>query len=394
MTNEMLFAGVLFSALLLSVIFLIVMSNQSKRAKKIVEEAISEGMKNLFDQQGTEQARADEIQNQKITMLFSQWENRFQSFELGNEQKMENMRNTLKEQLLVIQNENSSKLDQMRKTVDEKLEKTLEDQMKRSFDLVGKRLEQVYHGLGEMKILAEGVGDLKKVLANVKTRGILGEIQLGNILGEILTPDQYDRDVAVIPGSKRVVEFAVKLPGNNHKNVYLPIDSKFPSDAYIALQEAYDTGLKEEVEKAAALLIRRMKQFAKDIQMKYIEPPHTTDFGVLFLPFEGLYAEAVNRGLVEILQREYKISLTGPSTMAAMLNSLQMGFKTLAIQKRSSEVWEILSSVRTEFDKFENVLSATKKRLEQANNELDQLVGVRTRQIQRKLSQLNTEQLP
>ena len=324
-------------------------------------------------------------QNKKILLLFRQMEGRFQTFELGNEQKMENMRVTLKEQLAAIQQDNNQKLEQMRMTVDEKLEKTLNERMNHSFEIVGKRLEQVYHGLGEMRNLAEGVGDLKKVLANVKTRGILGEIQLGSILEEILAPEQYAVNVAVVPESTKVVEFAVRLPGGDDGYVYLPIDSKFPADAYMALQEAKESGDKAREEQAAAALVQRIKLFAKDIQTKYIEPPYTTDFAIMFLPFEGLYAEAVNRGLVEILQREYKVNLTGPSTMAAMLNSLQMGFKTLAIQKRSSEVWELLGSVRTEFDKFEAVLVNTQNRLNQANKELDNLVGVRTRQIQKKL---------
>ena len=324
-------------------------------------------------------------QNKKILLLFQQMEGRLQTFELGNEQKMENMRITLKEQLASIQQDNNMKLEQMRMTVDEKLEKTLNERMNHSFEIVGKRLEQVYHGLGEMKNLAEGVGDLKKVLSNVKTRGILGEIQLGSILEEILAPEQYAVNVAVVPGSNKVVEFAVRLPGGEDGYVYLPIDSKFPADAYMALQEAKESGDKVQEEQAAAALIQRIKLFAKDIQTKYVEPPYTTDFAIMFLPFEGLYAEAVNRGLVEILQREYKVNLTGPSTMAAMLNSLQMGFKTLAIQKRSSEVWELLGSVRTEFDKFEAVLVNTQQRLNQANKELADLVGVRTRQIQRKL---------
>ncbi len=324
-------------------------------------------------------------QNKKILLLFRQLEGRFQSFELGNEQKMENMRITLKEQLASIQQDNNAKLEQMRMTVDEKLEKTLNERMNHSFEIVGKRLEQVYHGLGEMRNLAEGVGDLKKVLSNVKTRGILGEIQLGSILEEILAPEQYETNVSVVPGSTKVVEFAVKLPGGDDGFVYLPIDSKFPVDAYMALQDAQESGDKVLIDQAVAALIQRIKLFAKDIHTKYIEPPYTTDFGIMFLPFEGLYAEAVSRGLVEILQREYKVNLTGPSTMAAMLNSLQMGFKTLAIQKRSSEVWELLGSVRSEFDKFETVLASTQQRLNQANKELDDLVGVRTRQIQRRL---------
>ncbi len=313
-------------------------------------------------------------QSQRILLLFNQLESRFQTLEMSNEQKMDQMRRTMIEQL-----------DQVRGSVNEKLEKTLNERMNQSFNIVGKRLEQVYQGLGEMQTLANGVGDLKRVLGNVKTRGILGEIQLGSILSEIMAPEQYEENVAVVPGSTRVVEFAVKLPGEDGKSVFLPIDSKFPADAYHNLLDAYDTGDKSIVDVAAQQLVQRIRQFAKDIHGKYIESPYTTEYGIMFLPFEGLYAEAVNRGLVEILMREYKVNLAGPSTMAALLNSLQMGFRTLAIQKRSSEVWELLGSVRSEFDKFESVLINTQRRLDQANHELDQLVGVRTRQIQKKL---------
>ena len=240
------------------------------------------------------------------------------------------------------------------------------------------------------KHLAVGVGDLKKVLSNVKTRGILGEIQLSAILSEILSPEQYEENVATKKGSKNVVEFAVKLPSDDDKFIYLPIDSKFPGDTYAALRDAIDEGDKIKIDLAAKALITRIKSEAKDIHDKYIDPPYTTEFAIMFLPFEGLYSEAVNRGLVEILQRDYKVNIAGPSTMAALLNSLQMGFKTLAVQKRSAEVWEILGAVKQEFDKFGDVLEATQQRLDQANKELDKLVGVRTRQIQRKLKDVQT----
>ncbi len=347
--------------------------------------------------------RALTAQNQQMTMVDTHWqqkqdqlqrgvtdsmrqmETRIKSLELMNEQKLDAIRTSMEQRLQYLQEDNNRRLEEMRKTVDEKLQKTLEDTMTQSFRLVNERLEQVYKGLGEMQTLASGVGDLKKVLSNVKTRGILGEIQLGAILEEILTPDQYDVNIATVPGSKAVVEFAVKLPGHDGESVYLPIDSKFPSDAYTALQDAYESGSAEAVQAAAQILMTRIKSFAKDIRDKYIEPPHTTDFAIMFLPFEGLYAEAVNRGLVEILQREYKVNLAGPSTMAALLNSLQMGFRTLAIQKQSSEVWQLLGAVRTEFDKFHEILAMTQTRLDQANKELDKLVGVRTRMICRKL---------
>lgn len=296
----------------------------------------------------------------------------------------------MKTDLIIFKKITIKKLEEMRKTVDERLQQSIEEKMNRSFSLVNERLEQVYKGLGEMQSLAVGVGDLKKVLSNVKTRGILGEIQLSAILSEILSPEQYEENVATKKGSKNVVEFAVKLPSDDDKFIYLPIDSKFPGDTYAALRDAIDEGDKIKIDLAAKALITRIKSEAKDIHDKYIDPPYTTEFAIMFLPFEGLYSEAVNRGLVEILQRDYKVNIAGPSTMAALLNSLQMGFKTLAVQKRSAEVWEILGAVKQEFDKFGDVLEATQQRLDQANKELDKLVGVRTRQIQRKLKDVQT----
>ena len=237
--------------------------------------------------------------------------------------------------------------------------------------------------------------DLKKVLSNVKTRGILGEVQLGAILQEILSPEQYETNIATKKGSRDVVEYAIRLPGDGDTPVYLPIDSKFPGDAYATLQDAYESGNAEEVRLAAATLMARIKSEAKDIQTKYVDPPNTTEFAILFLPFEGLYAEAVNRGLVEELQRSYRVNLAGPSTMAALLNSLQMGFRTLAIQKRSGEVWQVLGAVKTEFEKFGDVLEKSQVRVKQLGDELEQLVGTRTRAINRKLrdvERLDTDQ--
>jgi len=326
-----------------------------------------------------------------LSASLSQMEERLKTFEALNEQKLENMRETMEKRLTAIQTDSNKRLDDMRQTVDEKLQKTLEEKMSQSFKIVSERLEQVYKGLGEMQNLASGVGDLKKVLSNVKTRGILGEIQLGAILEEILTKEQYETNVATIPGSKNVVEFAIKMPVNDNSFVYLPIDSKFPGDTYAALQDAYESGNPDAVKEAASMLLTRIKASAKDIHEKYVEVPYTTEFAIMFLPFEGLYAEVVNRGMVEILQRDYKINVAGPSTMAALLNSLQMGFKTVAIQKRSMEAWEILSAVKSEFDNFAKVLENTQNRLNQANSELDKLVGVRTRAIQRKLR--NVEKL-
>ena len=316
---------------------------------------------------------------------------RLGSFEKTNAERLDGIRSTMEKRLSSLQEDNNKRLDQMQQVVDEKLQSTLENRISKSFEMVSKQLEAVYKGLGEMQQVAAGVTDLKKVLSNVKTRGILGEIQLGAILEEILSPEQYDTNVATRPGSVERVEYAVKLPGSGDEPVYLPIDAKFPGDTYAALMDAYDAGDPTAIAAAAAALTTRLKQEAKDVSSKYIAPPATTDFAIIFLPFEGLYAEAVNRGMVEELQKRYKVNLAGPSTMAALLNSLQMGFHTLAIEKRSSEVWEILRSVRTEFDKFGDVLEASQRHLQQVSGDLDQLVGVRTRQIQSKLK--NVEKL-
>lgn len=322
-----------------------------------------------------------------------QLEQRLHSFSADNVQNLENIRRSVDEKLESIRRENLRQLDEMRQTVDEKLQKTLEEKMNKSFSLVNERLEQVYKGLGEMQTLAVGVGDLKKVLSNVKTRGILGEIQLGAILSEILSKEQYEENIATKKGSKNVVEFAIKLPSDGAGTVYLPIDSKFPGDTYSALRDAVESCDKQRIESAQKALVQRIKGEAKDIHDKYIDPPNTTEFAIMFLPFEGLYSEVVNMGLVEVLQREYKVNIAGPSTMAALLNSLQMGFKTLAVQKRSAEVWKILGGVKTEFDKFNDVLVMTQQRLDQANKELDKLVGVRTRQIQRQLKDVESVNL-
>lgn len=322
-----------------------------------------------------------------------QLEQRLHSFSADNAQSLENIRRSVDEKLESIRRENLRQLDEMRQTVDEKLQKTLEEKMNKSFSLVNERLEQVYKGLGEMQTLAVGVGDLKKVLSNVKTRGILGEIQLGAILSEILTKEQYEENIATKKGSKNVVEFAIKLPSDGAGTVYLPIDSKFPGDTYSALRDAVESCDRQRIESAQKALVQRIKGEAKDIHDKYIDPPNTTEFAIMFLPFEGLYSEVVNMGLVEVLQREYKVNIAGPSTMAALLNSLQMGFKTLAVQKRSAEVWKILGGVKTEFDKFNDVLVMTQQRLDQANKELDKLVGVRTRQIQRQLKDVESVNL-
>ncbi len=344
----------------------------------------ADSMSHILSEIDTKTVSKQQAMNEAMLAQLSQLEQRLKTLESNNEQKLEAMRETISKRLGYIQEDNNKKLNEIEKTVNEKLQKTLEDKMNQSFSLVSTRLEEVYKGLGEMQTLAQGVGDLKKVLSNVKNRGILGEVQLGAILRDILAPEQYEENIATIPQSANRVEFAVKLPGDNAP-CYLPIDSKFPADAYTQLQDAYDSGSPELVNAAVNQLCARIKSEAKDISSKYIQPPYTTSFGIMFLPFEGLYAEVVNRGLVEILQRDYNVNIAGPSTMAALLNSLQMGFKTLAIQKRSNEVWQVLGAVKSEFEKFEAVLDATQKRIRQVDAELDKLVGVRSRAISRKL---------
>ncbi len=304
----------------------------------------------------------------------------------GLRDEQEKQRRALTEQLEGLRRDNQASLDRINQTVDEKLQKTLERRISQSFEAVNQRLAEVYAGLGEMKSVAAGVADLKKVLANVKTRGTLGEIQLGAILQEVLAPEQYGEQLRLTPDSAERVDFAVRLPGQQHSEpVYLPIDAKFPADVYANLLAAYENGDAAELKERRAALELTVKKCAKSIADKYIKPPYTTDFAIMFLSCEGLYAEVVNLGLLENLQRSFKVSVAGPSTMAAMLNSLQMGFRTLAIQQKSGEVWQILEAAKKEFESFENVLDAVRKRLRQADDELDKLVGVRTRAINRRL---------
>jgi DNA recombination protein RmuC len=317
-------------------------------------------------------------------------ERRLQTLESNNEQKLENMRKTLADGMETMRADNSHKLDEIRHTVDEQLQDTLQKRINESFKAVNDQLEQVYKGLGEMQSLASDVGGLKQVLSGVKTRGILGEIQLGAILEEILAPEQYATNINTIPGSAQRVEYAVRMPGVDGGTVWLPIDSKFPGDTYAHLQDAYASGDAEAVAAARRALETVLRAEAKDIRTKYVEPPYTTNFGILFLPFEGLYAEVVNAGMLEVLQREYQVNVAGPSTMAALLNSLQMGFKTLAIQKRSNEVWQVLGAVKTEFEKFGDGLSKMQQHLRQTDEDLDRLIGTRTRAINRKLRQIQT----
>ena len=319
-----------------------------------------------------------------VSEMTNSLDGRMTAFQKQTTAQMETIRQSTEKRMADMQASNEKKLEEMRRTVDEKLQKTLEERISQSFNLVNERLERVYKSLGEMQKVGAGVEDLKKVLSNVKTRGILGEVQLGAILEEILSPEQYETNIATKKGSADRVEFAVKLPGDGEIPVYLPIDAKFPLDAYGNLMDAYDSGDALAVQAAAKELKNRIKGFAKDIRTKYIDVPNTTDFAIMFLPTEGLYAEVVRYGLVEELQKE-KINIAGPTTMAALLNSLQMGFRTLAIQQRSSQVWKVLEEVKTEFGKFETVLAKTQDRMRQASDELDKLVGTRTNAINRKL---------
>ena len=299
---------------------------------------------------------------------------------------------TIAKNLKEVRDDNSKQLDKMRKTVDEKLHETLEKRLGESFKQVSERLEQVHKGLGEMKNIATGVGDLKKVLSNVKTRGVLGEYQLENILEQILTPDQYAKNVATKKGSQANVEFALKLPGKDDGDVvWIPIDSKFPIEDYDRLLDAFDEGDKAKIEESQKTLLKKIESFAKTISEKYLDPPHTTDFAIMFLPIESLYAEVLRHpGLFETLQRKYKITVTGPTTLSALLNSLQMGFRTLAVQKRSSEVWNILGEVKTEFGKFAGQLDKAQTQLGTASKTLAELQTTRTNVMERKLKEVES----
>lgn len=343
-------------------------------------------------QQATKQFESFDVQmNNHLKLRFEALTTEQKQLITSNEQKLDKVRETLEIKLTQLQQENSVKLEEMRKTVDEKLQKTLDERLGESFKLVNDRLEQVYKGLGEMQTLAVGVGDLKKVLSNVKTRGILGEYQLENILEQLLAPEQYVKNSRIRPDSLTMVDFAVKIPSRDEPDqaVLIPIDAKFPTEDYQQLMEAYETGALELIEEKRKALVNRIKAFAKDIKEKYVHPPHSTDFAIMFLPFEGLYAEVLrNAGLFETVQRDYKVTITGPTTISAILNSLQMGFRTLAIEKRTSEVWDLLGAVKGEFNKFSEVLKKTQDRLNQASSELDTLVGVRTRKIQSKLKSI------
>jgi len=384
--------AILVAALIIFASLRTIAHNNSQNQQKLLAEELSRsrtentaamraGMEGVTGAMVQSQRATSDIQDKRLIELTSQLKNSQETLQRAVNESLLRMDDRMK----LLSDRNELKLEQMRQTVDEKLQKTLEERLGQSFKQVSQQLEQVNKSMGEMQALAIGVGDLKKVLSNVKTRGVLGEVQLGAIIEDFLNTDQYEREAVTKPGSRDHVEYAVKLPTEGGAPILLPIDSKFPGDTYAALRDAYDSGDKDAIDAAAKLLVNTLKAEARDIHEKYICPPYTTDYGVMFLPFEGLYAEAVNRGVIEILQRDYRVMIAGPSTMAALLSSLQMAFRSFAIQKRSGDVWKVLGAVKTEFDKFANTLAATQKKLEQANNELEDLVGKRTNAMKRKL---------
>ncbi len=348
-------------------------------------EALQTSVRNMGGALGEAQTRQGKELAERLKTLESSNEQKLDNLRASTNTGMETMRTTIHTGMENMRNDNTKNLEKIRHTVEEQLQDTLQKRISESFQSVTTQLEQVYKGLGEMQTLASDVGGLKQVLSGVKTRGILGEIQLEAILTEILAPEQYLKNHNTIPNSANRVEFAIRLPGPDENPVWLPIDSKFPGDTYAHLQAAQESGDAAAVEAARKALVQVICSEAKDIRNKYVEPPYTTNFGVLFLPFEGLYAEVVNLGLLERLQREYQVNIAGPSTMAALLNSLQMGFKTLAIQKRSNEVWTVLGAVKSEFDKFGDALVKMQAKMRQTDDDFEKLIGTRTRAIQRKL---------
>ncbi len=365
--------------------------NTVQQQNAILLKTGSDAQKQQLDSMKILLSDKQEDMNKNLVSRLDLSEKRIAEMQSLTQQQLDSIRKTISEQLSNMIQQNERQLEKIRGTVDEKLQETLEKRITESFRQVSERLEQVYKGLGEMQSIAQGVGDLKKVLSNVKTRGILGEIQLGAILEEILAPSQYDTNVSVIPGSSERVEFAVRLPGTEDgRPVYLPIDSKFNGDKYLQLQQAREIGDKTAIDDAKKQLLSAVKKCADDISQKYISPPYTTQFAIMFLPFEGLYAEIVNSPIISELQKNFHVNIAGPSTMAAMLNSLQMGFRTLAIQKKSSEVWAILAEVKVEFDKFADVLDKTQKHILTVEQDLNTLIGTRTRQLQKRLSRVET----
>jgi len=377
-------------------------SKQNKNTEELLQldgrfEKIEKTLRESFTDNRNETAESAKRQREELTGSFKGLREEI-TLSLKTsadtfEKKSEILRQSVEEKLKSIQEDNNLKLEKMRATVEEKLQGTLEKRLGESFKLVSERLEQVHKGLGEMQTLATGVGDLKKVLTNVKSRGTWGEVQLGALLEQILTADQYEKNVATKPGSQELVEFAIKLPGKTGDKkdlVWLPIDAKFPTEDYQRLIEAQEKGDIVAVESTSKQLEDRIKACAKDISTKYLNPPHTTDFGILFIPTEGLFAEVLRRpGLTEVLQRLYRITVAGPTTLGAMLNSLQMGFRTLAVEKRSSEVWSLLGAVKNEFEKYGEILDKVQKKLNEASNQIDTATR-KTNTITRRLRNVET----
>lgn len=404
--------GTIIILLIICIILLIIAINGLKHNKN--DDKILHIERTLKDENSALKNEFDTKLTNVQKVVSDNTKNQFECFNKFTEYKLEKMIETLKENIFhlneniknntnisekylaeirvsfeksleKLQNINEQKLEEMRRTVDEKLDATLKSRLNESFKIVQENLSKVEQGIGEMRNLANGVGDLKRVLTNVKTRGVWGEMQLSQILSEVLTKDQYAENIITRPHSKDPVEFALRLPGDGKKTIYLPIDSKFPLDTYTNLLNSYDLMDKDLINKSISELKKSIKMFAKDIKEKYIEAPYTTDFGIMFLPIEGLYAEVAKIGLIDELQSTYRIIIAGPTTMSALLNSLQVGFRTLAIERRSSEVWNILGAVKTEFENFEGVLRKAQKKIGEANEEIENLVGTRTRQINRKL---------
>lgn len=384
-------------ALLLVIIVLIISLKKSSNNSDSLRREIStmlmqtrEELQNNLGSKITENSNTQQLQLANLTNINEQ---KLENTRKSTEEKLELIRRTVEDRLLYMQKDNADKLEKMRVTVDEKLQGTLEQRLGESFKVVNDRLESVYKGLGEMQTLAQGVGDLKKIFTNVKARGTWGEIELGNILEEYLTPDQYIRSAKTKPNATEFVEFAIKLPGKTDgQNVLLPVDSKFPVEDYKRLVDSEEAGDVDAINSARKNLENSIKLFAKDIHDKYIETPYTTDFGIMFLPTESLYCEVLkNTALIETLNQKYRVVVSGPSTFVALLNSLQMGFRTLAIEKRSSEVWKLLGGVKSEFEKFGDLLDKTNKKLQEISNTMER-ASAKTRTIQRKLK--NVEALP
>lgn len=361
-------------------------SNQQRQLERLSEQ--SNGLGSMMGAQGESIDRHLLAQEERMERFRLQVEQRLQTLAEQNETQ----RATLDARMEALQKDNSQKLDQMRATVDEKLQKTLDERLNQSFAQVSQRLEAVYRGLGEMQALANGVGDLKRVLTNVKSRGTWGEIQLGALLEDMLAPNQYERNAQIKKNTQERVDFVVRMPGREEGDLLLPIDAKFPQEDYQRLLDAYDAGDAEAVTAAGNALASAVRLQAKSISDKYIDPPNTTDFAILYLPLEGLYAEVIRQnGLMELLQRDFRVTIAGPTTLSALLTSLQMGFRTLAIEKRSAEVWELLGKVKTDFGRFATVLEKTQRQLQTAANSIDEATR-RTRSIERRLR--NVEALP